>query len=88
MKILVLPGDGIGPEITRAALDVLRTADAALSLVLQYETREIGLASPAGQGTKLPAEVLSRIPEVDGVGGSLSTDAFTAAVIDVFHHVK
>ena len=67
MKILVLPGDGIGPEITRATLDVLRTADAALSLGLEFETHDIGLASLASRGTTLPSEVLARIPEVDGV---------------------
>ena len=67
MRILVLPGDGIGPEITRATLDVLRAADAALSLGLEFETREIGLAALATHGTTLPSEVLTRIPEVDGV---------------------
>jgi len=67
MKILVLPGDGIGPEITRATLDVLRAADAALSVGLEFETRDIGLASLATQGTTLPADVLTRIPQVDGV---------------------
>jgi 3-isopropylmalate dehydrogenase len=67
MKLLVLPGDGIGPEITRATLDVLRAADAASSVGLEFETREIGLASLATDGTTLPSEVLARIPEVDGV---------------------
>jgi isocitrate/isopropylmalate dehydrogenase len=32
LRILVLPDDGIGPEITRATLQVLRSADAAFSL--------------------------------------------------------
>jgi isocitrate/isopropylmalate dehydrogenase len=63
MKILVLAGDGIGPEITRATLAVLR----ALPVQLEFETRDIGLASLKTQGTTLPAEILSRIPEVDGV---------------------
>jgi 3-isopropylmalate dehydrogenase len=67
MKILVLPGDGIGPEITRATLEVLRAADAALTLGLEFETRDIGLASLATQRTTLPSEVLTRIPEADGV---------------------
>ena len=67
MKILVLPGDGIGPEITRATLDVLRAADAAVSADLEFETRDIGLASLAARGTTLPSEVLERIAEVDGV---------------------
>jgi 3-isopropylmalate dehydrogenase len=67
MKILILPGDGIGPEITRATLDVLRAVNAAQSLGLEFEIREIGLASLKAQGTTLSQEVLTRIPEVDGV---------------------
>jgi isocitrate/isopropylmalate dehydrogenase len=67
MRILVLPGDGIGPEITRATLSVLEAADAALALGLQFETRDIGLASLGSQGTTLPPSVLARIREVDGV---------------------
>jgi isocitrate/isopropylmalate dehydrogenase len=63
MKILVLPGDGIGPEITRATLEVL----GALPVDLEFETRDIGLASLKTQGTTLPSSVLDRIPEVDGV---------------------
>ena len=35
LRILVLPGDGIGPEISRATLQVLRSADAAFALGLQ-----------------------------------------------------
>ncbi len=67
MKILVLPGDGIGPEITAATLAVLEVADAALALGLDIETREIGLASLEARGTTLPQDVMTRIPEVDGV---------------------
>jgi isocitrate/isopropylmalate dehydrogenase len=67
MKILVLPGDGIGPEISRAMLTVLRAADARVSLGLDIEIAEIGLASLAAQGTTLPDAVLARVPEVDGV---------------------
>jgi len=67
VKILVLPGDGIGPEITRATLAVLGAADAAVSMGLEFETRDIGLASLASQRTTLPDEVMARIPRVDGV---------------------
>jgi 3-isopropylmalate dehydrogenase len=67
MQILVLPGDGIGPEITRATLDVLRAVDAALSLGFHFETRDIGLASLQAHGTTLPREVVEGIPEADGV---------------------
>jgi isocitrate/isopropylmalate dehydrogenase len=67
MRLLVLPGDGIGPEITEATLDVLRGVDERLQLGLEFERHDIGLASLATVGTTLPDDVLTRIPQVDGV---------------------
>jgi 3-isopropylmalate dehydrogenase len=67
MKILVLPGDGIGPEITHSTLDVLRAADEVFSLGLEFQTRDIGLTTLISQGTTLPSEVMKLVPEVDGV---------------------
>lgn len=67
MRILVLPGDGIGPEITTATLDVLRAADDALNLDLTFEVMDIGLASLKESGSTCPDAVLKRVPEVDGV---------------------
>ncbi len=63
MRILALPGDGIGPEITAATLRVLD----ALQLDLQVETADIGLKSLADQGSTLPDAVMARIPQVQGV---------------------
>ena len=65
--ILVLPGDGIGPEITPRTLQVLQAADKALGLDLTFETHDIGLKSLAEQGTTLSDATLARIPEADGV---------------------
>jgi 3-isopropylmalate dehydrogenase len=67
MNILVLPGDGIGPEITAATLAVLQAADRRLSLGLAFTRLDIGLASLAAQGTTLPDEVLAAVPQADGV---------------------
>lgn len=67
MRILVLPGDGIGPEITAATLAVLHGADARLGLGLAFETMDIGLKALKEQGTTLPDPVLKRVPEMDGV---------------------
>jgi 3-isopropylmalate dehydrogenase len=67
MHIVVLPGDGIGPEITRATMAVLQGVDAAMGLGLTFETHDIGLASLAASGTTLPAEVMARIAAADGV---------------------
>jgi 3-isopropylmalate dehydrogenase len=66
-QILVLAGDGIGPEITPHTLRVLEAADSALGLDLEFEAHDIGLKSLAEQGTTLTDATLSRIPEVDGV---------------------
>jgi isocitrate/isopropylmalate dehydrogenase len=67
MKILVLPGDGIGPEITAATLRVLAAADRTLSLGLAIEQADIGLTALRWHGTTLPKTVMDRIPQVDGV---------------------
>ncbi|GMA21686.1 isocitrate/isopropylmalate dehydrogenase family protein [Arsenicicoccus piscis] len=68
LTLLVLPGDGIGPEITPATLEVLRAVEERLGLEpIEVEIADIGLASLATQGTTLPDAVLRRVPEVDGV---------------------
>lgn len=67
MKLLVLPGDGIGPEITAATLRVLAAVEGSHGLGLQIEQRDIGLKSLAENGTTLEADILDRIREVDGV---------------------
>lgn len=66
-RILVLPGDGIGPEITEATLTVLRAADARFGLALEFETQEIGLKTLASEGTTLPASVMEAAKASDGV---------------------
>jgi 3-isopropylmalate dehydrogenase len=67
VKLLLLPGDGIGPEISAATREVLTALDARFGLGIEIEEREIGLASLATAGTTLPGDVLTRIPQVDGV---------------------
>ncbi len=67
LKLLVLPGDGIGPEITAATLSVLKAADAAVGLGLEFQQLDIGLKSLAEQGTTLPEAVLTEVPKADGV---------------------
>ncbi|OZC73988.1 isocitrate/isopropylmalate dehydrogenase family protein [Rhodococcus sp. 06-462-5] len=66
-SILVLPGDGIGPEVTPATIAVLEAADREFGLDLRFETHEIGLSSLAAAGTTLTPQTMARIPEVDGV---------------------
>jgi 3-isopropylmalate dehydrogenase len=67
VRILVLPGDGIGPEITAATMTVLEAVDKELGLGLSFDEMEIGLASLRSTGTTLPDAVLERIPQSEGV---------------------
>jgi 3-isopropylmalate dehydrogenase len=63
----MLPGDGIGPEITAVTRQALEALAEARGLSLTIEERAVGFASLADSGTTLPEDVLTRIPEVDGV---------------------
>jgi len=72
--LLLLPGDGIGPEITAATRRVLETVDARYGLGLVIETLPVGFDSLATSGSTLPDAVLVRAREVDGIVlGPLST---------------
>ena len=67
IKLLVLPGDGIGPEIIAATLTVLRRADTLFGLWLTFESRDIGFATLKTEGTTMPASVIQAVRESDGV---------------------
>jgi 3-isopropylmalate dehydrogenase len=66
-RILVLPGDGIGPEITDATVEVLRHVDRTFSLGLDLVARSAGLTSLASTGTTLSDEVFRECQEADGI---------------------
>ncbi|MGC5796098.1 isocitrate/isopropylmalate dehydrogenase family protein [Sphingomonas sp. NFX23] len=67
MKIVVLPGDDIGPEITDAALLVLTEADKRFDLGLKFEQHEVGMAAHRKSGTTLPNGVLEATFDADAV---------------------
>jgi isocitrate/isopropylmalate dehydrogenase len=67
MEVLVLPGDGIGPEITRATLAVLDRANAAFGLGLTWKHDEIGFATLKKEGTTLPDRILETGSKCAGV---------------------
>jgi 3-isopropylmalate dehydrogenase len=49
-KILVLPGDGVGPEITKATIEVLNAADRRFELNVELERDGVGFAAVAAFG--------------------------------------
>jgi 3-isopropylmalate dehydrogenase len=63
MKIAVLPGDGIGPEIVAQAVKVLN----ALNLNLEMTEAPIGGAGYEASGDPLPADTLQLAKEADAV---------------------
>lgn len=67
LDILVLPGDGIGPEITAATMDVLTATNETFSLSLAFEQADIGFAALNKVGTTLPADVMKKAGQADGV---------------------
>jgi len=67
VKIVVLPGDGIGPEITDATLRVLEAVSGRFGLGLAFEERAIGFAALERTGTTLPDGVLDQARAADGI---------------------
>ena len=67
MRLIVLPCDGIGPEITRAAIEVLGAADKRFKLGLSYDYEDSGFASLEKHGTTLRQEVLDKSRAYDGI---------------------
>ncbi len=67
MKLLVLPGDGIGPEITDATLAVLDRANAKFKLGLEWQLQDIGLTTLRTQGSTLPADVMEAARNAPGI---------------------
>lgn len=63
MKIAVLPGDGIGPEIIAQAVKVLK----ALNLKLEMQEAPIGGSGYEAAGDPLPAATLKLVKESDAV---------------------
>jgi 3-isopropylmalate dehydrogenase len=67
LKLAVLPGDGIGPEITAATLAVLAGAERRFRLGIETERHEVGLAALKQRGTTFPDEVLAACRAADGI---------------------
>ena len=63
MKIAILPGDGIGPEITAEAVKVLN----ALDLKFEMETAPVGGAAYEASGHPLPPATLKLAKEADAI---------------------
>ncbi|WP_221794793.1 3-isopropylmalate dehydrogenase [Oceanobacter mangrovi] len=66
-KILVLPGDGIGPEIVAEAVKVLNTVNEKFSLDLAIEHGLVGGSAYDETGSPLPADSLEKAKAADAI---------------------
>lgn len=66
LKIAILPGDHIGPEITAAAVEVLKAVDEKHRLGLVYEECSVGHKSLKANGTTLTEEVFQTAKAANG----------------------
>ena len=67
MYLLVLAGDGIGPEITAATLSVLRAASERFDLQLQIEEAATGHAGLRTLGHTIHPDIVENARRADGV---------------------
>ncbi len=66
-KILVLPGDGIGPEIVAEAVKVLESLQKNHSLAIELDHALVGGAAYDAAGSPLPDETLDKAKGCDAI---------------------
>ena len=67
MKIVVLPGDGSGPETMAATLEVLQAASARFDLDLQFDHDVAGHESLTRHGATVTPALLAKVKAADGL---------------------
>jgi 3-isopropylmalate dehydrogenase len=65
--IAVLPGDGIGPEVTRAAVQIVKDCTAAFGHQFDFREFPFGGAAIDARGVPLPAETLAGCRSADAI---------------------
>lgn len=66
-KIVVIPGDGIGEEITNSAVAVMKRVAERFSLDLEYEYKDAGGTAYDKFGVPLPEDTLNVCKSADGI---------------------
>jgi 3-isopropylmalate dehydrogenase len=102
MKLIILAGDGIGPEISDANIAVLQAASRRFSLGLQLQHELTGHASLKRYGTTVRPELLSLVKSADGLilgptatadfqdesRGEINPSRFFRKALDLFANIR
>jgi 3-isopropylmalate dehydrogenase len=102
MRLVVLAGDGIGPEITAATLAVLRAADTRFGLKLELNEMASGVTTLASEGKTLPDPVIAAVRAADGLvlgpsdsyayagqgGGAVNPSGFFRRSLDLYGNIR
>src|SRR5438105_7452513 len=102
MRLLVLPGDGIGPEITAATLAVLAKTAEIYAFPLEFEQDVVGHESLRQYGTTVRPELLARARAADGLilgptatfdfrdptRGEINPSAYFRKNLDLFANIR
>ncbi|MGJ4943750.1 isocitrate/isopropylmalate dehydrogenase family protein [Bradyrhizobium sp. HKCCYLS1011] len=67
LHIAVLPGDGIGPEVMRPALEVLRKVEAKAGLSFRFTEAPAGAGHYLATGTSMPESTVKLCEEADAI---------------------
>ena len=67
LKIALLPGDGIGPEVTQQAVKILDAIADKYKHVFEYVTASVGAIAIEETGNPLPDETLKICADADAI---------------------
>ncbi len=67
MRIAIIPGDGIGIDVTREAVKVLEAVSKVSSLAIALESHDYGAERYLKTGETLPAGAMERLKEYDAI---------------------
>ncbi len=102
MRMVVLPGDGIGPEITRATTKVLKAASEHFQLGVEIDEHPVGHESLRKFGTTVQPGLLETVRAADGLilgptatfdfkheqGGEINPSKYFRKNLDLFANVR
>src|SRR5699024_11512667 len=82
-RLAVLPGDGIGPEVTAQALTVLDAIGKRYGVAFERQEYDLGARRYHATGEILPGDVLDEIRETDAILlGAIGDPSVPAGVLE------